>query len=77
MIRPCLKHSARGGLIMSNDSDMVAALETAELKLKEAKQAVEEARQRGLPDHNLTELIDAKNRAWKHLEALQHKFRRR
>lgn len=62
---------------MSNDSDMEAALETAELKLKEARQAVEEGRQRGLADHELTELIDARNRAWKHLEALQQKFRRR
>ena len=62
---------------MSYNSDLETALESAELILKEARQAVEEGRQRGLPDHELAELIDAKNRAWKHLEALQQKFRRR
>lgn len=62
---------------MSNDRDVVAALETAELKLEEAKQAVDDGRQRGLPDNELAALTDAKNRAWKHLEALQQKFRGR
>jgi DNA-directed RNA polymerase subunit F len=62
---------------MSNDSDMLAALEAAELKLQEAKQAVYEGQQRGRPSHELAELTNAKNRAWKHLEALRQKFRRR
>jgi hypothetical protein len=62
---------------MSNDSDMVAALEAAESKLKEARQAMDDGRQRGLPAQELARLTDAKNRAWRHLEALQAKFRRR
>jgi hypothetical protein len=62
---------------MSNDRDMVAAMEAAELKLEEARQAVEDGRQRGLPAHELEELINAKNRAWRRLDALQQKFRRR
>lgn len=62
---------------MSDDGDMVAALEAAELKLKEARQAMDNGRQRGLPADELAELTDAKNRAWKRLEALQQKFRRR
>ncbi len=62
---------------MSNDADMVAALEAAELKLKEARRAVDDGQRRGLPAHELAELTDAKNRAWRHLEALRLKFQRR
>ena len=64
-------------LIMSNDGDMMAALEAAERKLDEARRAMVDGERRGLPAEEQAELAAAKNRAWKHLEAVRAKFSRR